>query len=559
MLITLKGMSKSKKYSLSGLLFSLFLAVVSFSFYFSFRFYSDISLSGIFHQLLKDPVFIFFLIIPAAVSISAYIVGKKMDTLIRRSHRMLSEINEINEITKEINLAANFDTIFQKFYTYLSETYGFESCGVAMVTPDKKGYRFVKSSSPKNLSTLKNIFENKTVFPLDESGGTVARIICNNTHLFFTDIDPAKIDNEVNRKAVEASHLKSVLHIPIPIGNEAVGAVSLMTHTKFIYLTDEDINSIRRFMDQVAITMRNTRLYDEVREKNDELGEAINKVENMSSAISGITDEIQNLDSHVQNTVSVTKQILHQVNDIIHSVEQQSSLIDGSFSHSEDLLSGAERMNSIVMGKKGSLNQLMKMADAGISNMIQSTESIEKISKSTKDMYELIKIINNISDQTHLLAMNAAIEAAHAGSYGRGFAVVASEIRKLAEQTSRNAKSINDYLKSIVNNIVAADEINKTAKSSFNDIVIGISEAVHAMSDVSEEMTHVDITSKSISGIVSKLKQHASDVKGILESVASNADTINEKINSVSIISQQTVNNISKIHEEIAKISETVH
>lgn len=137
----------------------------------------------------------------------------------------------------------------------------------------------------------------------------------------------------------------------------------------------------------------------------------------------------------------------------------------------EEMIKGVYQINDILVSNSESIESLAEATETGKSNIGAVGEIVSKIEGQSSSLDEMSRVIMKISSQTNLLAMNASIEAAHAGDAGRGFAVVADEIRKLADSSNKEAKKIAEVLGEIQELVSDAFKKTSTAQKQIGNIV----------------------------------------------------------------------------------------
>lgn len=176
-----------------------------------------------------------------------------------------------------------------------------------------------------------------------------------------------------------------------------------------------------------------------------------------------------------------------------------------------------------VVDEMGVVKEKSEMNEAEIRNL---AESVEKITN-------FVNVITAIADQTNLLALNAAIEAARAGEAGRGFAVVADEVRKLAEESAQAAKSVNLLINSLQTNAKAA--INGTLESVkiVQKTLLGATEAQNELNGVISETVKIDEGIQGIAGMTNERQAIVREMSGSIDVIAESNDRICGMISSI--------------------------
>jgi methyl-accepting chemotaxis protein len=245
------------------------------------------------------------------------------------------------------------------------------------------------------------------------------------------------------------------------------------------------------------------------------------------------------------------------------------------------MLANIQSVTQTLVKNGTNVKDLADSSEVGRSGLQDVAADIQQIARDSEGLLEINSVMENIASQTNLLSMNAAIEAAHAGEAGKGFAVVADEIRKLAESSSEQSKTISSVLKKIKDSI---DKITKSTDNVLNKFE-AIDGGVRTVSDQEENirnaMEEQSAGSQQILEAISKLneitghvksgsdemlegsKQVISESKNLanltqelengMNEMATGAEQINIAVNRVNEISLQNKQSIDSLVEEVSK------
>jgi methyl-accepting chemotaxis protein len=182
---------------------------------------------------------------------------------------------------------------------------------------------------------------------------------------------------------------------------------------------------------------------------------------------------------------------------------------------------------------------------AGVVN--KSAETVKELGKSSDQIGEIIGVIDDIADQTNLLALNAAIEAARAGEQGRGFAVVADEVRKLAERTTKATKEIAGMIKKIQSDTSGAVQ---SMEEGTNEVERGIELADKAGSSL-----------KEIVGVSQKVTDMVTQIAAASEEQSSASEQISKNVEAISKVTGETAQGtqqIARAAEDLNRLTENL-
>ena len=326
---------------------------------------------------------------------------------------------------------------------------------------------------------------------------------------------------------------------------------------KIAVLGSKFFHDVKQNFSEIKISQNN--LNEEFNTNENITNEKLEEVSLLQDTLNKYKEIIFNLHMKVDSSKEKNTLVFSSFDELIEQIKTQSEFMFGSSAAIEELASGITYISKAVKEKKDFAKDILNVSESGPEKLNLSNRAIEKTIKSTGHIIEMISIINNIASQTNLLAMNAAIEAAHAGERGRGFSVVADEIRKLAKETAKNAKSISSVLKETNENIKILSDLNKVTSEFFINLFQGtrtlvksIEEIKMSVDDLYFGVTEVINSNKALAEITEKVKEKSNIISESVDSIGIN----NEELNKLSNNSIEDFKNLSTsfmLFEEILK------
>ena len=273
-----------------------------------------------------------------------------------------------------------------------------------------------------------------------------------------------------------------------------------------------------------------------------------NKIAESSASASRVSFMQRTRINAVNETI---RQLLDNINEISEKMKSQSDAVNRTS------VSVQQMMSNIVTVSQGSTraNTYSKILDAEArdgGNISESVaDSIQGIKDYSKQITNITQVIHNISEQTNLLAMNAAIEAAHAGDYGRGFTVVAEKIRKLAEDTANNSTVINDLIEETIQAIEQTVALVSKSAASSDKILessVMLSDVISSISMANEEL---DVGRKDILNNVSNLNIITEAVQELSVRQMQMSSMVSQNIAGVDKLAEDVVNVVNNTENDV--------
>jgi len=289
--------------------------------------------------------------------------------------------------------------------------------------------------------------------------------------------------------------------------------------------------------------------------RNDEIGQLMKSIDRMSSSlnefIAGVVSSSSRIASASEQLSASATQIAkgttsqtEKATTVAASAEEMSATVIEVAKNASGASESAKESNKLAQKGKTTVERTVEGMNGIAQSVEESASVITQLGNRSNEIGEIIKVIDDIADQTNLLALNAAIEAARAGEHGRGFAVVADEVRKLAEKTTKATKEIGGMISTI------QDETGK-AVTSMGEVTKEVSEEVKQAKDAGDALNEIAANVDKLTGLIQQIAVAS-------EEQSAATDTISRDIQDIANTTKETSTSSTQIADasnDLAKLA----
>ena len=281
-------------------------------------------------------------------------------------------------------------------------------------------------------------------------------------------------------------------------------------------------------------------------------------VSQIVSSLGRVEAEILSQASGVEEAHSAAMEILGNISALNKSIENQSAGVEESSAAVREMVANIQSVAKILEKNERSVNQLEEASKLGSSRVADSVKMSDKVLQDSSGLLEASAVIQNIASQTNLLAMNAAIEAAHAGESGKGFAVVADEIRKLAEQSNTQGKRIAKSLQGLNGVIKDVSNSTKLVRDQFNQILDLTEEVKNQEVVVMSAMREQETGSVQVLDAMRNIDEATADVRNASQEMLAGGKQVASEMESLSTTTQRIKDSVTEMTGGTSQIMDSI-
>jgi len=285
---------------------------------------------------------------------------------------------------------------------------------------------------------------------------------------------------------------------------------------------------------------KNTRL-------NGVVVESVNAIGRLNEHIDAVESGVRSQTQSMRGASSSARGIFEQAGRFREKVLTQTESITRSSKAVEQMVSNVNSIRSIAVETRKTAETLMSSSESGHRMLSKLTEDLRQVEERSAALLNANRTIAGIAGQTNILAMNAAIEAAHAGESGRGFAVVAGEVRKLAELAAKESDAITAEIKKMEKVIAGIGEVSRTTVDSMNTIFSGIKDMGHSFAEVDRAVEAHAEEGRQVLAALAEVRQTSREVEQGSGLIHEQGTLINREMDALEAVSGELSSTVNEM------------